>query len=502
MKPQSVPVVTFRTPDHSYLYDAATHHIARLPEPAARMAESFYRGELGGELPWRRFGLPPASYRKALAFLEALRRETGVCQPQRPETVIAPRSTERVAAVPRSLYALTLNVTEACNLRCAYCIFGGAYPGRRTHGRRVMRWNVACAAIDFLAAHSGDAAKPYRSLGWYGGEPLLAFPLIRRSAGLFRSTFPDREVRFHLTTNATVWNDETIDFLAEEDVELMVSLDGPEEIHDRGRRTRAGAPTHERVMAFLERLRTRHPDYFSHRVALNAVAVPPVDLAALDRFFSGLPLVVQLTAPVPASFAPEAPGQVAGWQEVREKFIRGCLERRFDTPAFKREGYGFIHGLFARDLARIHRRRVRPGFESEVSTYGCCVPGFGQIFVGIEGTLEVCEKTEGTPWMVLGDLAAGFRPEAVREIQDRFEALERPDCGSCFNVRLCPVCFAHPLHEGRLDAGKLAWHCDRLRARTREMLALYCEILEADPAALDFLAPAAPVSGLAPPLPQ
>ena len=60
-------------------------------------------------------------------------------------------------------------------------------------------------------------------------------------------------------------------------------------------------------------------------------------------------------------------------------------------------------------------------------------------------------------------------------------------CRSCYNVRLCTTCFAHTMHDGQMTREKRRWNCDNLRAQTKALLSLYCEILEHDPTALDFI---------------
>jgi uncharacterized protein len=493
--PRSLPVTTFRTPAHSYLYDAATHHIVRVGEPVARIAEAFYAGELEGPRPWERWGLAASEYERAVAFLTALQRETGVFVPQRPGRVTAAGAAEAVVSGSarrqpgRALNALVLNVTDACNLRCSYCIYSGRYPGRRRHAPRRMRWETAKRSIDYLAEHGGGADQPLRSLGWYGGEPLLAFPLIEKSAAYFRQVFEGYETRFHLTTNATLWTEAMLDFFAAYEVGLLVSLDGPAERHDAHRKRPDGGGTHARVLANLERLHRRHPGYFERRVSLNAVVTPPVDFVALDRFFSRFPLRVGISTADPAGLD-EAGLEMAesrGWAEMREKFLRGCLESRLGGPEAKRRGYGFVSPLFLRDLERLHRRSIQPGFPEELPAHGCCIPGKEQLFVTTDGGFETCEKTEGAGVLHLGDVETGVDPEAADRVFRRFSELSWEACRSCFNVRLCTVCFAHALFDGRFDERKLRWNCDLLRQRTRQMLSLYCEILEHDRDALDFL---------------
>ena len=72
---------------------------------------------------------------------------------------------------------LTLQVTQQCNLRCEYCAYSGVYKNW-VHNNSNMDWETAKKAIDFFLSHSRDSKEIV--LGFYGGEPLLQFPLIKR----------------------------------------------------------------------------------------------------------------------------------------------------------------------------------------------------------------------------------------------------------------------------------------------------------------------------------
>ncbi|MBC7281238.1 radical SAM protein [Hoeflea sp.] len=415
-----------------------------------------------------------------------MQTQAGILVPQRPERVVAKCPED--ASEKQKLFSLLLNVTEACNIRCGYCVYGGTYPGKRQHNNTRMSVDTAFQAIDYLAAHSAQAEHPFRMLGWYGGEPLTNFKVIKASARYFRKTFTGLPSQFHLTSNGLLWDEEILDFFAEYEVDLVVSLDGPKPIHNRNRVGPKGEGTFDRVMANLDRLRARHPGYFTQKVTLNAVATAPLDLVELDQFFMQFPVQVSISSVEPNDFSGDGPEPIEakGWSQMREKFIGACLERAFDTPEFKARGYNFVYYLFIRDMQRLHQRNPMPGFEAELPAYGNCVPGAERLFVNARGGFETCEKTDGSAVMTLGTIATGVSEAGAASIYDQFNAMKNDACRSCFNVRQCTMCFAHAQHGDGFSARKRAWNCAGLRRRSKEMLSLYCEILELDPQALDF----------------
>ena len=96
---------------------------------------------------------------------------------------------------------LVLQVTQGCNLRCEYCVYSGGYD-TRTHTNKRMNYKTAIKAIDFLIEHSKDEDTLY--LGFYGGEPLLEFELIKMCVKYINKNAFGKKVEFNITTNATL----------------------------------------------------------------------------------------------------------------------------------------------------------------------------------------------------------------------------------------------------------------------------------------------------------
>lgn len=118
---------------------------------------------------------------------------------------------------------LYLAVSESCNFRCKYC--------RQTKTDEIvnMSFEDIKNAIDVFYK---KAAKP-KSIVFFGGEPLLNYPGIRYAVEYVKSF--DNNIRFSMVINGSLCNEETAEFLSRNDVEVIVSLDGPEYIHNSAR---------------------------------------------------------------------------------------------------------------------------------------------------------------------------------------------------------------------------------------------------------------------------
>ena len=130
--------------------------------------------------------------------------------------------------------ALCLHVSHACDLTCSYCFAG---QGKFNGPSALMSFDVAKRAIDFLVENSGTRRN--LEVDFFGGEPLLNFDVVKRTVEYARSIEKEanKNFRFTLTTNGMGITDEVIDFANRECYNVVLSLDGRKEVHDRERCT-------------------------------------------------------------------------------------------------------------------------------------------------------------------------------------------------------------------------------------------------------------------------
>lgn len=170
--------------------------------------------------------------------------------------------------------------TWECNLRCRYCFVdrGGA-------ARRQGRMSPALARRVIDALDQGLTRVESISVHLYGGEPLLNLPAARAMLGRARRKKPGR-FSFAVTTNGTCRSPAALELLGAGGFEVVLSVDGPPEVHDRCRRTLRNRPTHADVMRFLRALRRRT----RCRVRGSAVVRSGWSLARASRYLRSLPV--------------------------------------------------------------------------------------------------------------------------------------------------------------------------------------------------------------------
>ena len=151
-----------------------------------------------------------------------------------------------------------------------------SHPEYRAFGHENMKWDVAKKAIDFLKEHSQNAEN--RHIGFYGGEPLLNFELIERAVEYAKKLFGE-DMSFAITTNATLVNDKIAEYFAKNNFNIIISLDGPQEMHDVNRLMVNGTGSFEKtVMGAKKLFEAFHKEGKSSKIGFNTVSYTHLDV--------------------------------------------------------------------------------------------------------------------------------------------------------------------------------------------------------------------------------
>ena len=147
--------------------------------------------------------------------------------------------------------ALCLHIAHDCNLACRYCFAEeGEYHGRRA----LMSFEVGRKALDFLVRNSGNRVN--LEVDFFGGEPLMNWQVVKDLVAYGRSLEEPwhKKFRFTLTTNGILLNDEVQEFVNKEMANVVLSIDGRKEVHDRMRPFRGGQGSYDIVVPKYQKL--------------------------------------------------------------------------------------------------------------------------------------------------------------------------------------------------------------------------------------------------------
>ena len=147
--------------------------------------------------------------------------------------------------------ALCLNVIHDCNLRCKYCFADeGEYKGCR----KPMSAEVGKRAIDYVLENSGNIKNIEVDL--FGGEPLMVFDTIKEIVDYAKEKdkLYNKNIRFTMTTNATLLNDEIIDYIDKNMGNIILSIDGRKEVNDNVRIRVDGSGCYDRILPNIKKM--------------------------------------------------------------------------------------------------------------------------------------------------------------------------------------------------------------------------------------------------------
>jgi len=487
----------FKTRRQAYAYDVNTRRIIRVSSIVWDLLEDYGHLDEGDIVSKHSDRYGEDEITTALGEIALARKQNGLFLSVRPEQVVLPDREEIGKRLEEERKQLVLNVTDDCNFRCSYCVYGGNHQQYRTHSPKSMSWEVARLAIDEFLAHSRCADS--RVISFYGGEPLLNLPLIRRCVAYAEQNCADREVGFSMTTNASLLRGETSEFLAAKTFMIVVSLDGPSEIHDRHRRTKGDQPTWERVLSNVRDFLEAHPEYrTNNRMRFTAVANGATDLASAQRFWSseeaftetmGLQVSPQKqTTAEPVVRSPDDPLTRTG-KALYGEFIESLVSGRFGDERSHRSRW--LHAaLFERAFLDFHKRGFfSPHLPHKMTFLNHCVPGARRTFVNTEGDYFACERVVPCSEQVIGNVRQGVQLDRVMVLLTQWAEPSREECRYCWCLPTCRAgCVATVESDGVVTEEAKKTACASHRRQMHETITEYCSILEENPSAFDYMA--------------
>ena len=344
--------------------------------------------------------------------------------------------------------ALCLHVAHSCNLNCSYCF---ASQGKYHGDHALMSFEVGKQAFDFLIAHSGT--RKNLEVDFFGGEPLMNWNVVKELVAYARTQEPlhNKKFRFTLTTNGVLIDDDVIDFANKEMSNVVLSLDGRKEIHDRLRVDFAGNGSYDRIVPKFQHLVERRggKNYYMRGTFTHANTDFTNDIFHMaDLGFTELSMEPVVCAPDdPAALTPEDLPIV---MEQYELLAKEMLRR-------EKEGKGFTFYHYMLDLTS------GPCIYKRIS--GC---GSGTEYMAVTpwGDLYPCHQFVGEDAYKLGNIWDGVTNTAVRDEFKTCNAYARPECADCWAKLYCSGgCAANAYHATGSIRGIYEYGCELFKKR-------------------------------------
>lgn len=183
---------------------------------------------------------------------------------------------------------IVFEVTEKCNYNCRYCGYGENYkqPKQRPlHANRFMTWSTAKTLLDkYLEIWKKQERSGRVLIGFYGGEPLLNFPLIKKIVFyLEQNKSPLMSFGWFITTNGCYLK-KYADFLIEKKFSISVSLDGDAKSNSY-RTFQNGTETYSIVVENIDYIYEHYPDFFKESVSFQSVITNKTSVIGVLDYF-------------------------------------------------------------------------------------------------------------------------------------------------------------------------------------------------------------------------
>ncbi|NDL67594.1 thioether cross-link-forming SCIFF peptide maturase [Anaerotalea alkaliphila] len=315
--------------------------------------------------------------------------------------------------------AMCLHIAHDCNLRCGYCFAGeGEYHGDRS----MMSAEVGRKAVDFLVENSGSRRN--LEIDFFGGEPLMNFGVVKEIVAYAKSVEKEhnKNFRFTITTNGVLLDEEKLAFINEHMYNVVLSIDGRKEVHDRMRPAPNGKGSYDLILPKFKEVAesrgqknyyvrgtfTRHNLDFSKDVmdlaeqGFRQISVEPV--VADEAFDYAL-----------------REEDLGALQDEYELLAERMLESRKAGKDFN-----FFHFFIDLNQGPCISKRITG-----------CGAGFEYLAVTPWGDLYPCHQFVGMEEFKMGSLEEGVRNKQLEKEFKGCNVYEKPACTRCWAKFYC-----------------------------------------------------------------
>lgn len=420
----------FRTPLNNYVYDRNTNQIIRI-------SKNDYNA-LNSQNPDKSV---IRKFQKRGFLLED--KLKGI---EHPDTKIVNHMLEK------KMEYLLLQVTQECNLRCQYCVYGGSYENR-THSSLNMDTELSHRAIRYYIERTAEMDE--LTLGFYGGEPLLRMELIKDCVDYIKHLVPDKVITFTLTTNGTLLTLDKAKYLYEKNFNIVISLDGSKEEHDKNRVFKnSNLGSFEIIMKNLKEIKDFLPDFMKN-ISFNTVLNHNCNFSCVKDYYNTNEIVKD-------AYSVFNLVETNNAHSVNEYSQRFLIEYKYEQFLLFMYIIGksdkkyllnsqLINLEFYRDFWRILKESGN--IDNKYHHNGPCIPGSRRLFVSVTGNFYPCERVPEEEITKIGNINEGINKSLCEKMLNIGKITEK-ECMKCWALRICDQCVAKAVENNTLSQRK------------------------------------------------
>lgn len=345
---------------------------------------------------------------------------------------------------------VTFEVTDGCSLKCTYCGYGKFYDNYDKRENKSMDVTVGQRFLSYLQELWNSPRNHSHNqniyIGFYGGEPLLNFSFIDKLTAFAKDLkLLHNHFSFSLTTNGLLL-EKYMDFLADNEFNLLISLDGNER-NSKYRVFPNGKPAFPVILKNIELLRKRYPEYFKNKVNFNAVLTNKNSITEIFHFFERNFGKTPQVSPLNTSGI-NTDQKDSFWETYAN--ISESLYNSEDYSMLEKEMFiklpniqgvsSFLHAN--NDFSfNNYNELLYPFAEKAKFPTGTCIPFSKKIFVTVNGKILACERIGHR--FVLGyvnhqDVTIDYI-KIAKNYNGWYDKI-RKKCHACFNADACIQC--------------------------------------------------------------
>ncbi len=354
---------------------------------------------------------------------------------------------------------LELALSETCNLVCKYCYCSTI---RTSKHQGLMSELVAKQAITWLFAMSGKSETV--SITFFGGEPLLNKKVLRFAIeySQYLAHLHGKKVFYSMTTNGTLLDDEVVTYIKRYNFGLMVSLDGPSEMHNKQCPTQGGKDSYDLAVAGIKKLMKRRRSV----TVRCTMAHPMPNMMRLINFFDEfgftrivLGRVVNPAFPSPLDFTEEDFEEAL--RQEREEIIPCILQKleKGERPKY----FPFSDFINKQEKGEVSAAK-------NIFRCGACR---GTTTVGADGSLYPCHRFVGMNAWKIGDITSGPDIGKCKQFWRDYRKVIESHCEKCW---MWAQCHGPCPWEIAQSDGTFKFHANDCR-KTEEYLSAACHVL-------------------------